>query len=145
MDVYLKNIKMFPKKSVNSIAFTAELMIDQYRAGTAYNWGHGGPVEYDPINAKGMVLITLAEDYFKKYSDPKVTFNKSRHEYSRSGSLARHLHDQISNFSRQEAQKQAEIEMKNGIVYGNWNHTVHVIRLSMTIEEILNRKFGIDF
>jgi hypothetical protein len=61
------------------------------------------------------------------------------------GSFAKHLHDQTSDYSRQDAQKQAAIEMKNGIVYGNWNNSVHVPRLKYDHRRILNRIDGTEF
>jgi hypothetical protein len=66
MKIELKNFKHFPTLSEETYCFTATLVVNGIKCGTAKNQGFGGSTSvYSDHTPKGMKLIEEAENYCK--------------------------------------------------------------------------------
>lgn len=80
MKIELKAIHYSEQLSRETAAFSANLYIDGYKAGTASNQGHGGNTSYTPFNEKGKSLIREAEGYCKNLPPEKYTIGGKEHQ-----------------------------------------------------------------
>ncbi|NII26115.1 hypothetical protein HB364_13555 [Pseudoflavitalea sp. X16] len=69
MDITLKKIKVVDEFSEETIAFTADVIINRVKAGIARNHGRGGNTMVTSYNEQGVKLIRAAEKWVKNQKD----------------------------------------------------------------------------
>lgn len=149
MDIKLKNIYVNQRMSEETTAFTADLHIDNYKAGFVRNDGRGGMTDIDAYNDKGRQLIKEAENYCKTL--PPRTYPPS--EWSPEPltvemNLENFVDDLVADFlDRKElARFQAKMEksMTNGIVYGIPDKEFSVLRYNKTLKQVYEDQAGLQ-
>lgn len=128
MKIELKNIHFSERLSQESNAFDANLYIDDIKAGTASNQGHGGPTIYRAFDEKGKTLISDAEKYCKAL--PAEKFSSDGKDYSIEMNLEAYIDKLFDNYllekDQKKFQKKIDNSMEKGIVVGIPNDSFEV-------------------
>lgn len=139
MRIELINVEIFEKMSQETTAFTADLYINNIKAGHARNDGIGGATYYQAYNPKGQDLIRSAESYCNLL--PPMVFGPHRpgdRPITVPMSLDKHVDNLISKFL-------FEKDMKHGIVFGKSYNQYSVMRFNHAIDNMLKNPDGVEF
>jgi hypothetical protein len=139
MKIELKDIEVYDRISEETIAFVADLYINDFKAGYAKNEGRGGRTFYQGYNTEGYDLIRKAEAYCKTLP-PQVfpAIEQGGQPYSIPMTLDDYIDDLVSKF-------QFERDMKRGILVGKSHSQYYVIEFNHPIEIIIKDRSGVDF
>lgn len=139
MKIELKNIQHSEALSEETYAFSASLYINDIKAGTASNRGHGGSTDYDALNDRGRQLIREAEDYCKTL--PPEKFKSGEREYTIDSNLENYIDNLLTKHLQQkDLQKfrsQADRAMEKSILVGIPNHSFRTLTFKMPIGMLL--------
>ena len=120
MKIELKNIHYIEQLSEETHAFSADLHINGFKAGTASNRGHGGPTDYYAINEHGRKLIAEAEQFCKTL--PAEKFTVEGKEYTLPMNLELFidnlLTDHLKTKELQRFRRQMKRDEEKGILIG---------------------------
>ncbi|UPK68076.1 hypothetical protein [Chitinophaga filiformis] len=148
MQIELKRIAFSEQLSEETLAFSADVYINGYKAGYASNNGHGGSTDYRSYDEKGRSLINEAEKYCKSLPpevsediviDGKPMVTEMTLEYFIDNLIQKHVENKALKAFNQKIDKYA----KNGIVYGIENVEFGTVKFAhRSIEELLNKPEG---
>jgi hypothetical protein len=139
MKIELKNIEVYDRMSEETIAFVADLYINDFKAGHAKNDGRGGPTFCQGYNAEGYDLIRKAEAYCKTLP-PQVfpAIEQGGQPFNIPMTLDDYVDDLVSKF-------QFERDMKLGILVGKAYNQYYVMEFNHPVDMILKDRSGIEF
>lgn len=150
MQIELKKISVSERLSEETLAFTADLYINRYKAGFTSNNGHGGSTDYSHYDDKGRSLIKAAEEYCKSLPpdvhadilvDGKPMVIDMTLESFIDNLVGKHMEEKSTKAFNRKLDKHAE----TGIVYGIENKEFRVVKfLSRSIAELLSTDQGKD-
>jgi hypothetical protein len=138
MQIELINVEIFEKMSQETTAFTADLYINNVKAGLARNDGIGGATYYQAYDPKGHDLIRKAESYCNLL--PPMVFGPHRpgdQPITVPMSLDKHVDTLVSKFL-------FEKDMKHGIVFGKSYSQYSVMRFNHSIDNMLKNSDGVE-
>ena len=149
MDIQLKGIYVSEKMSEETTAFKSNLYINNVKAGTADNDGHGGSTFYQADDQRGRQLIKEAEDWCKKM--PPITMDY----YSNDGqvvtvpmTLEHYIDNLVSEHLKQKDairfQKMVQKHMPNSILYGTPGGDLFSMGFKVPISALLQSERGIN-
>ncbi|MVT07738.1 hypothetical protein [Chitinophaga tropicalis] len=148
MKVELKNIQINKAKSETSNAYSAELFVDDVRAGVATNDGQGGVTFISPFDEASINIIRAAQKYCETL--PPLVIGDGDDKDSLPMTLELYLDELVDKFAfNQQMQK----DMKKGIIMGIEGERYQLCELSPSPEALLNNpkgrallaKFMVDF
>lgn len=139
MKIELKGIHYSKQLSRETAAFSANLYVNGYKAGTASNQGHGGNTNYTPFNEKGRALIREAETYCKNLPPEKYTIGEEEHQFNMDLELYidNLLNDYLKNKDLQQFRKKLEKYAGNHIVIGVPDQSFRTLQLKFPVDLIL--------
>lgn len=144
MKIELKNIHYRAQLSEETSAFSANLYINGYKAGTVSNQGHGGTTNYTPFNEKGRTLIKEAEIYCKRLPPEKYTVDGKEHQLDMD--LELYIDNLINAYLKEKDLQQFRNKLKkytdNHIVIGIPDRLFRTLRLKFPIELLLIHPHG---
>jgi len=139
MKIELKSIHHSEQLSQETNAFSANLYINEIKAGTATNQGHGGPTDYYGFNERGNQLIREAEEYCKAL--PPEKFTAGGKEYTIDSTLEIYidnlLQKHLEQKDLQKFRRQAERAMEKSILVGIPDHSFRTLTFKMPIGILL--------
>jgi hypothetical protein len=139
MKIELKNIHHSEQLSQETNAFSATLYINDIKAGTATNQGHGGPTDYYGLNDRGNQLIREAEEYCKTLPPEKFTVGDK--EYTLESNLEGYIDDLLTKHLQQKDlqkfRRQADRAMEKSILVGIPDHSFRTLTFKMPIGMLL--------
>jgi hypothetical protein len=144
MKIELKNIQHSEALSEETNAFSASLYINDIKAGTASNRGHGGPTDYHALNERGRQLIKEAEEYCKTLPPEKFTAGGEEHtldsnlEVYIDNLLQKHLEQKDLQKFRNKLDK----AIQQTIVFGIPDQSYSKLRLKFPVDLILAHPNG---
>lgn len=139
MKIELKTIHYNDQLSEETAAFSANLYINGYKAGTASNHGRGGATNYTPFDEKGRALIKEAEAYCKSLPPDKYTVGEEEHQLDMDLELYidNLLQDYLRKKDLQQFRKKFEKYAENHIVIGVQDQSFRTLRLKFPVDLIL--------
>jgi hypothetical protein len=139
MKIELKNIEVYDRMSEETIAFVADIYINDFKAGFAKNDGRGGPTFCQGYNAEGYDLIRKAEAYCKTLP-PQVfpAIEQGGQPFSIPMTFDDYVDDLVSKF-------QFERDMKRGILVGKAYNQYYLMEFNHPIDTILKNRSGVEF
>jgi len=144
MKIQLKNIQHSEALSEETNAFSASLYINDFKAGTASNRGHGGPTDYHALNVRGGQLIREAEEYCKTLPPEKFTVEGK--EYTLDSNLEGYIDNLLQKHLQQkDLQKfRAKLDkaIQQTIVFGIPDQSFSKLRLKFPVDMILAHPNG---
>ncbi len=139
MKIELKNIHHSEPLSQETNAFSATLYINDIKAGTATNQGHGGATDYYGLNDRGNQLIREAEAYCKAL--PPEKFTAGGKEYTLDSNLEGYIDNLLTKHLEQKDlqkfRRQAERAMEMSILVGIPDHSFRTLTFKMPIGMLL--------
>jgi hypothetical protein len=144
MKIQLKNIQHSEALSEETNAFSANLYINDIKAGTASNRGHGGPTDYHAFHERGRQLIQEAEEYCKTL--PPETFTAGGEEYTLDSNLEGYIDNLLQkHLEQKDLQKfRAKLDkaIQQTIVFGIPDQSYSKLRLKFPVDLILAHPNG---
>jgi len=139
MKIELKNIHHSEQLSQETNAFSATLYINNIKAGTATNQGHGGPTDYYSFNERGRQLIKEAEEYCKNL--PPEKFRSAGKEYTLDNNLTMYidnlLYKHLSQKELQKFRRKVDKAMEQSIVVGIPDNSFRTLTFKMPLGMLL--------
>jgi len=146
MKIELKNIHFSQQLSQETNAFSANLYIDDVKAGAASNHGYGGATDYLAYNDQGQQLIRQAEDYCKTLPPDKFTIDGK--EYNIDMNLEHHIDNLLNEHLRQKDLQQfrnkAQRAGEKSIVVGIPDQSFKTLGLKFPVDMLLIHPKGPD-
>jgi len=146
MKIQLKNIHFSEQLSQETNAFSANLYINDIKAGAASNHGYGGATGYLPFDDEGMKLIQEAETHCK--SLPPGTFTVDGKDYTIDMSLEHYidnlLNDHLRQKDLQQFRKKVERAGERSIVIGVPDQSFKTLGLKFPVNMLLIHPKGPD-
>jgi len=139
MKITLKNIRYNERLSEETHSFSADLYIDDVKAGEASNYGHGGPTDYQAKDEVGKKLIEQAEEYCKGLPPNKFTVEGK--EYSLPVSLESFIDSLVDDYLNQRElqkfRKKIDKDSERGIVFGIPDKSYQLLGLKYPVDVML--------
>ncbi len=144
MKIQLKNIHHSEQLSEETNAFSASLYINDFKAGTASNRGHGGSTDYYPLSDHGKQLIKTAEEYCKTLPSEKFTYDGT--EYTLDSNLENHidklLRQHLEQKDLQKFRSKLNKATQQTIAFGIPDQSFNKLRLKFPVDMILAHPNG---
>ena len=140
MKIELKKIKHSPSLSEETEAFTAELYIEEKRAGIASSRGQGGNTDYTAYDDAGRELIKMAEAYCKTLPDKKFR-GEDMEDLTYPMDLEQFIDDLLYGYLEEKDlrlfNRKLERATEKGIMYGVPDDSFSGITFKTTLQDIL--------
>lgn len=144
MKIQLKNIHHSEQLSEETIAFSASLYINNFKAGTASNRGNGGATDYYGFNERGNQLIREAEAYCKTL--PSEKFTAGGKEYTIDSTLENYidrlLQKHLEQKDLQKFRNKLDKATQQTIAFGIPDQSYTKLRLKFPVDMILAHPNG---
>ncbi|TDX00459.1 hypothetical protein [Dinghuibacter silviterrae] len=146
MKIELKNIHRSEKLSEETSAFSANLYINDIKAGIASNRGQGGATMYISFNEKGRQLIQQAEAWCSAQPQEKFTYKGK--EYSNPVTLENFIDNLLAvHLQRKNLEKfkrKLGKDTQKGIAFGIPDQEYQILHFKMPIKGILEAPNGYE-
>ena len=146
MKIELKNIHFSEQLSQETNAFSANLYINDVKAGAASNHGYGGATDYLPFDDEGRKLIQEAETHCKSLPPEKFTIEGK--EYTIDMNLEHYidnlLNDHLRQKDLQQFRKKVERAGERSIVVGVPDQSFKTLGLKFPVDMLLIHPKGSD-
>ena len=149
MDIQVKNIRVTERLSHDSLAFSANLYIDDHPVGILTNDGYGGVTNCQALDKRSELLIEEAVKWigslpgkpgFEEASDRTAGADQQKFSY--------HLEDMVVRWwNGKEAlkfQKKAEKAMVTGILFGVPGRSFRVLKYRQPIVTLMRTDMGVE-
>ncbi|MDB5129804.1 hypothetical protein [Mucilaginibacter sp.] len=146
MKIELKNIHFSEQLSQETNAFSANLYINDVKAGAASNHGYGGATDYLPFDDEGRKLIQEAEVHCKSLPPEKFTVDGK--EYTIDMNLEHYIDNLLNDHLRQKDLQQfrnkASRASEKSIVVGVPDQSFKTLGLKFPVDMLLIHPKGPD-
>jgi len=146
MKIELKNIHFSQQLSQETNAFSANLYINNIKAGAASNHGYGGATDYLPFDDEGRKLIQEAEAHCKTLPPDKFTIDGK--EYAIDMNLENYidqlLNDHLRQKDLQQIRSKANRASEKAIVVGIPDQSFKTLGLKFPVDMLLIHPKGPD-
>jgi len=140
MKIELGKFKHYSRMSEETIAFSADLYINDLKAGTCENTGKGGCTDIRPDKDK-RDLVQQAEKYFA--SLPNKEYDFMNQHFSTPQTLESHVDDLVSDIL--ETKEIQRLQKKNFVLKKEDQMYTVALPNKYTIEELLKVKQGREY
>lgn len=147
ISIQLKKLKIYDRLSEETIAFAADLYINNVKAGVTNNSGKGGNTVYIPLNKTGRLLIKQAESWCAA-QPPEILKDvpTKGHEITIPQSLENYIDTIVSNYQKEKDIKDLERKLAKhaeyNIVYGIPGKYYYRCQMPLPIKDMLAEPKG---